>query len=292
MDEATLERFAKELAAVVACNESCRGAPKFCSPREIAKAAAAFAQLGRVAIISGFYIPAAKAPETDGPGGAAVLARAFLKEGRSCEIWTDALCLDVMRAGARAAGCPEDIAREAPSSLDGAAPEGIIFIERPGRAADGRYYNFRKQDISRWTAPLDSFAYEAASRGIVTAGIGDGGNEAGMGNFRKGLCALLPDYVSCLSVVRTDFSIAADISNMGAYALALALSLVWGRMRGIERGDETKILEAVVSAGAVDGISGRRETSVDGFKAAVLEKKVSLLNALRRRYAGLGISGS
>lgn len=292
VNEALFESFAKELTALVARDEAGRGASKLSSPRELIRAASAFAPLRKLAVVSGFYVPAAGAPETDGPGGAAILARAFQREGRVCEIWTDARCIEVIAECAKAAGCAENTARIAPASLKERAPDGIIFVERLGRAADGRYYNFKKQDISEWTAPLDALADEAAGLGIHTIGIGDGGNEAGMGNFYAELCALLPGYAACLSVVRAEFALTADVSNWGAYALAGALSFVWGVRRGIEPGEETKMLEAAARAGAADGISGRCETSVDGFCAAALEKKIAELDALSKKYAALRAAGN
>ena len=292
VNEALFESFAKELTALVARDEAGRGASKLSSPRELMRAASAFAPLRKLAVVSGFYVPAAGAPETDGPGGAAILARAFQREGRECEIWTDARCIEVIAECAKAAGCAENTARIAPASLKERAPDGIIFVERLGRAADGRYYNFKKQDISEWTAPLDALADEAAGLGIHTIGIGDGGNEAGMGNFYTELCALLPGYAACLSVVRAEFALTADVSNWGAYALAEALSFVWGVRRGIEPGEETKMLEAAARAGAADGISGRCETSVDGFCAAALEQKIAELDALSKKYAALRAAGN
>ena len=292
VNEALFESFAKELTALVARDEAGRGASKLSSPRELMRAASAFAPLRKLAVVSGFYVPAAGAPETDGPGGAAILARAFQREGRECEIWTDARCIEVIAECAKAAGCAENTARIVPASLKERAPDGIIFVERLGRAVDGRYYNFKKQDISEWTAPLDALADEAAGLGIHTIGIGDGGNEAGMGNFYDELRALLPDYAACLSVVRAEFALTADVSNWGAYALAEALSFVWGVRRGIEPGEETKMLEAAARAGAADGISGRCETSVDGFCAAALEKKIAELDALSKKYAALRAAGN
>ena len=292
VNEALFESFAKELTALVARDEAGRGASKLSSPRELMRAASAFAPLRNLAVVSGFYVPAAGAPETDGPGGAAILARAFQREGRVCEIWTDARCIEVIAECAKAAGCAKNTARIAPASLKERSPDGIIFVERLGRAADGRYYNFKKQDITEWTAPLDALADEAAGLGIHTIGIGDGGNEAGMGNFYAELCALLPGYAACLSVVRSEFALTADVSNWGAYALAEALSFVWGVRRGIEPGEETKMLEAAARAGAADGISGRCETSVDGFCAAALEKKIAELDALSKKYAALRAAGN
>ena len=172
VDEAMFERFAKELTEAVAGDEAGRGASKLSSPRELMRAASAFAPLRKVSVVSGFYVPAAGAPETDGPSGAAILARAFQRAGRECEIWTDGRCIEVLAECAEAAGCAENTVRIAPASLTEDAPDGIIFVERLGRAANGRYYNFRKQDITEWTAPLDALLDEAAELGIHTIGIG------------------------------------------------------------------------------------------------------------------------
>ncbi|MFQ5426032.1 MAG: glutamate cyclase domain-containing protein, partial [Gaiellales bacterium] len=51
-----------------------------------------------------------------------------------------------------------------------------------GRAADGRYYSMSARDLGGHTAPIDGWFLSSPERGIVTAAIGDGGNEIGMGN--------------------------------------------------------------------------------------------------------------
>ena len=213
-----------------------------------------------------------------------MLARAFYREGRESEIWTDELCLSVMRAAAAAAGYPRRLVRTAPPRLADESPDGLIFTERLGHAEDGGYYNFRKIDISAWTPPLDELAAEAKERGIPTLGIGDGGNEVGMGNFHEELKRLLPAYASCLCTVRTDYALAVDVSNWGAYALTAALSFMWGNWRGPEAGEELAMLKAVKERGAVDGISRLPELTVDGFDIATQDKIISSLNELWELY--------
>ena len=278
------EAYAKKLISIVSRDRGGRGVSKLCRPEDWQRAAAAFAPLKRVAVVSGFYIPGADAPETDGPGGAVMLARAVYREGRESEIWTDELCLSVMRAAAAAAGYPRRLVRTAPPRLADESPDGLIFTERLGRAEDGGYYNFRKIDISAWTPPLDELAAEAKERGIPTLGIGDGGNEVGMGNFHEELKRLLPAYASCLCTVRTDYALAVDVSNWGAYALTAALSFMWGNWRGPEAGEELAMLKAVKELGAVDGISRLPELTVDGFDIATQDKIISSLNELWELY--------
>ena len=54
-------------------------------------------------------------------------------------------------------------------------------------------------------------------------GIGDGGNEVGMGKVRQQVMQHIPNGEKIASSVCTDQLIAAGVSNWGAYALAAAL---------------------------------------------------------------------
>lgn len=271
--------FGEALTSAVASGRSGRGVSGLCSPEYWSAAAEQFAGLNRVAIVSGFYVPAAEAAETDGPGGAVILARAFLDQGIEVNIWTDSLCVGVIKSCAAAVGFPLDLVTvpESDEILDSYLPSGVLFVERLGRAMDGKYYNIAKRDISSWTAPLDGLALLSSVRGIKTLGIGDGGNEIGMGCFYDKLSGLLPDYSNCLSVVKTDIALPVDVSNWGAYAFAAALSLRWGVWRGHEKNEEAAMLEALRNSGAVDGISLSKDMSVDGFPLSVHESVVANL---------------
>ena len=165
MNEALFESFAKELTALVARDEAGRGASKLSSPRELMRAASAFDPLRKLAVVSGFLRPSSRRAGDGRPRRRGDTCAGLQREGRECEIWTDARCIEVIAECAKAAGCAENTARIAPASLKERAPDGIIFVERLGRAADGRYYNFKKQDISEWTASLDALADEGGGPG-------------------------------------------------------------------------------------------------------------------------------
>lgn len=248
-------------------------------------AANEFFDCKRVAVVSGFYVPAVGAAETDGPGGAVILARAFLNQGIEANIWTDSLCVAAVKSCAEAVGFPTELVKipDANEILTSYKPSGVLFVERLGRAADGKYYNIAKKDISDWTVPLDGLALLCAAQGIKTLGIGDGGNEAGMGCFYEKLSTMLPGYLNCLSVIKTDMALPVDVSNWGAYALTAALSLKWGVWRGHMENEEAAMLEALRGCGAVDGISLSRGLSVDGFPLSVHESVVSNLLGLWRQ---------
>jgi len=106
-----------------------------------------------------------------------------------------------------------------------------------------------------------------------------------MGNFMQELYGILPEYKTCLSVVRTDIAIPVDVSNWGCYALVAAMSYVWGIWRGHRDDDERAMLETLRSFGVVDGISMKPELSVDGFPLPVHESVISKLHNIWLKYA-------
>jgi hypothetical protein len=280
-------KFAEALVKAVASDRAGRRVSTLCRPDDFADAAEILAPLERVAVVSGFYVPKAGAPETDGPGGAAVLAMALRKMGKESRIWSDSLCIDSIRACADALGLPPEISQTASGSelLDEFCPDGVIFTERLGRAADGRYYNMASLDITEWTPPLDTIAFDCAERGIKSVGIGDGGNEVGMGKLGTELKELLPDYADCLSVVPVDAAISCDVSNWGAYALTAALSALAGKWCGHEPDGESAMLAALSDCGAVDGTTAESARSVDGFSEEVQRAIVSELFGLWRHFS-------
>jgi hypothetical protein len=265
------------LTRTVASGRTSRGPSSLCDDNLWQGAVDLISQSDFIAVVSGFYVPSASAPETDGPSGAVVLARAIARTGRRVEIWTDALCLRCMRICAETIGFPGGSVLDA-TNLDAEtnAPELLVYVERLGRAGDGRYYNMRKEDITEWTAPLDSFALRG---GIPVLAVGDGGNEVGMGAIRKPLSEIMPDYAGCLCSVTADICLPVDVSNWGAYALTAALSAVSGSWLGQTADEELSMLEAMRACGAVDGVSKRSGLSVDGLGPEV---QLEIRDALER----------
>ncbi len=255
------------LTKIVASGRTSRGPSAFCDDPLWQDAVDLLAQATSVAIVSGFYIPSVSAPETDGPTGAAVLARALARMGRETEIWTDGLCLNCMRCCAETIGFSAEHVLDATTfDLTTGHPALLVYIERPGRATDSRYYNMKKEDISDWTAPLDSFAIRGD---IPVLAVGDGGNETGMGAIYESLCKRVPDYANCLCVVGADVCLPVDVSNWGAYALVAAMSSLEGEWLGQTAQEERAMLETLRACGAVDGVSKRSALSVDGLDIEV-----------------------
>ncbi|NXK97882.1 GLUCM protein, partial [Formicarius rufipectus] len=103
----------------------------------------------------------------------------------------------------------------------------LIAIERAGMAADGNYYNARKVNIKHLVDPIDELFLAAQTiPGVTTTGVGDGGNELGMGKVKDAVKKHIKngDVIAC--DVEADFTVVAGVSNWGGYAIACALYLL------------------------------------------------------------------
>jgi hypothetical protein len=147
----------------------------------------------------------------------------------------------------------------------------LVFIERSGPARDGKHYTMRGRDTSR---ELDQhivrFVASLGTASIPTIGIGDGGNEIGMGKIPHEIVAKhIPngDLIHCR--VPTDHLIVAGVSNWGAYALAAGVYVLRGLKPPADLFDpdrEREILEVMVREGPlVDGVTGQQTATVDGL---------------------------
>jgi len=147
----------------------------------------------------------------------------------------------------------------------------LISIERCAAAADGLYRNMRDLDISDQTAKVDSLF----NMHEKTIGIGDGGNEIGLGNVIDGV-EKSETLVSYPAVSKVSELIIASVSNWGGYGLLAALSIATGKNILPTVDEDTERISNMVDLGAVDGFSGEQINKVDGFNltenAALLEK--------------------
>ena len=248
-----------------------RGASTLCRPDFWEVARRLLVRASRVSIVTGFHIQKVNAPETDGPPGAVVLGRALERLGKRAVLCTDQRNYACLKACSRSAEGPTVVCVDVPERVEGGA-DLLVFIERPGHATDGRYYDMRGTDVSGVVAPLDLAVESALIRGVPVLGIGDGGNEAGMGLLYEPLSALLPHYAPCLSRVSATVCLPVDVSNWGAYALTAVLSAFYRRWVGLGEDEEAVLLKALAEAGAVDGVSGERGLTVDGASLTRLDQ--------------------
>jgi hypothetical protein len=152
-----------------------------------------------------------------------------------------------------------------------------VAIERPGRARDGAYRNMRGGDVGAWNPPIDELFVRP--RRATTVGVGDGGNEVGMGNVRARLVRhgdALAGRIA--STVRVDHLVVAGVSNWGAYGIVAHLGARAGRPLLHTPDEERRMVEACVAAGACDGVTRKREPTVDGLPLEAHAALVTLLS--------------
>jgi hypothetical protein len=250
-----------------------------------AQAARALRRAKRVVLTTGFSVGPGM-PETDGPPGTASLGRALRSLGAAVTYITDAAALPPLQAALGALGEPTqivtfhaagDAALTARRLLAEHAPTHLISVERPGRTGAGDYLSMRGESVREWNAPLDALFLEA-SRRVVTVGVGDGGNEIGMGALRARLVRAGPRIRQAATVVAARHVVVAGVSNWGAYGIVVELARLVRRPLLHTGDEERRMIEACVKAGAVDGITWKHEATVD---ALPVEAHVGMVELLR-----------
>jgi len=225
----------------------------------------------RVLIVTGFPIPPENVPETDGPPGALAIYRAISELGGNAEILTQDRVSRAMKPFVKALSLR--FVREP----DVSSYDLVIFIETPGRAGDGNHYSMSGLPVGGET--FDRVAEDAKTYGVPTIGIGDGGNEIGMGKLRDLVARHIPLGERIASVVETDELILSAVSNWGAYGLIAEASIELGRNL-LAEWEEAFVVRLLAENGLVDGVTKKNEPTVDGISLSVHTAMVELLKRL------------
>ncbi|WP_454764099.1 LWXIA domain-containing protein [Cupriavidus campinensis] len=257
-----------------------RGLREFYMPGGAQRAAASLESGENVMLLTGFSVDKGM-PETDGPPGTAELGRALRLRGKQVTYVVDSANKPILEAILREMGEPLDNIKvfdvpvgdaKAPARalLDAIRPDRVMAIELPSRSVDGTKNNMRGLVIDGFNPAIDEILLQANAReGVETLGVGDGGNEVGMGGL-KGLIPLAKNGKPMAAEVTADHVVTASVSNWAAYGVA-ALMLKRGNMidRFQSPGELRRVLQAAADAGAVDGVSRERVPTVDGFSTDV-----------------------
>ncbi|KAM8915240.1 D-glutamate cyclase, mitochondrial isoform 3-T3 [Spinachia spinachia] len=266
-----------------------------------------------VAITTGFPTHHMQSPpdETDGPPGAIAMATMLLSLGKQVTMVMDRRALEMNQAIIDEAVSTGVLKNAIPivtfeeSSPDSALHflchhgdpkkpryDHLVAIERSGRAEDGNYYNMRGVNVKHLVDPIDNLFLAAKDiPGISTTGIGDGGNELGMGGLRDKVRTMMPNGGLIACDVPADYAITAGVSNWGGYAVACGLYLLHTcpshqryRLRGLAAEQTTpqeqlqdwtanlpsvdkeeSILSTLVRFGIRSGKTGNLAMEVDGL---------------------------
>jgi hypothetical protein len=233
--------------------------------------------------------------ETDGPVGAAVLARALILafDVRVVLVTEDAhlapvaAVADVINNELMGLGKDSPVSTACfPLGIEGGRevasalmheyrPRAVVFVERDGPNKEGYFHGVRgdcrnPEDVGH----VYLLAELARRSGVLTVGVGDGGNEVGFGAVRDAITAVHPlgakshagHASGVVTVTATDVVVSASVSNWGAYGIAAALAAQVENIRVLHYQElEHRLIEATVNAGARDGATSRAEVAVDGI---------------------------
>lgn len=294
-----------------------------------AEALAAGLSPGRIAMIATGWLDrphvSLDIAETDGPPGAAVLARALhVAFGAIPFLFVEEQIVGPMTAVVHAAGLrcvspeqalaarggsgalhaaavialPSDRARAEALAEDMLARFDVgafVAIEKGGENRRGRIRTSRGADTTDALGKADALLEACRARGIASVGIGDGGNEIGMGLIHDRLAGRLRNSLGAdgtsddgvLPHQPVDALVAATVSNWGAYGVAAALAVLLRNPDILHSTEmEEAILRASAAAGFIDGVSGYVGPTADGLPLGVHLSVVRLL----RTFVGDGVN--
>ncbi|MEO3386392.1 glutamate cyclase domain-containing protein [Mesorhizobium sp. CAU 1741] len=244
--------------------------------------------------------------ETDGPMGAAAVARALdigigakpvmISETRNMGPVIGSV-EGIGLAIADEADFPKrggvTVAREMPLGLEAGAtfvdaifaefsPRAIVFVEKGGPGISGNFHSLlgtaRDPDDM---ACAHLLVEEAKKRGVLTIGVGDGGNEIGYGKIRDAITKIQPHGPKVGTVTETDILISTAVSNWGGYGIAAALAGLLGNPDVIHSvDDEYRMLDRCIAAGAMDGLLMRVVPYVDGTSTPVQGAMITMLREI------------
>jgi hypothetical protein len=182
--------------------------------------------------------------------------------------------------------------KEGKRILDELKPSAVITVEKMGRNEKNVYHTARGNDIGMYTAKIDLLVEEAQKREILTIGIGDLGNEIGLGsvaNVVKKAIGPLGEKCHCgcgggiVTKVGTEIPIMATMSNWGGYGVSACLAALLGKKEVLHSTMiEKRMIEASVRAGTRDGATVGPTLSSDGVSLEGNQATVQLLHEIIR----------
>lgn len=258
--------------------------------------------------------------ENDGPIGTAALGRAVTYGlGARMIAVTEAEMVPVVTAACRAAGLnvltEDDLANaprppfrmneyclviplpiddkaneeEARRIFDRYGPKALIAIEKNGPNADGKYCMVDGVDNSDCVAKAGRLFEQARARNVLTIGIGDRGNEIGLGTIGEVPRRILPHGEQATDSTIVDVVVTATVSNWGASGIAAVLAALLDKPEIFYGPDvEARIVERCMDHGCLDGFTGRPILQADGMSLAAHIGVNALLNELVRAPAARG----
>jgi len=276
-----------------------------------------------VVILTGYYFPKIfPKGETDGPVGAAALAHAISKGlGAATLVLCEKQCLEPVRASFEAIGLTERPIEEAvcnplsfaidtfPTDNDPQAmiedrteeifsvvkPKAIAAIEKTGVNAKGVPHRIVGERITDGRLCAEPLIRRANRSGVLTIGVGDRGNELGLGlvadgtrQYAKyGAVCTCPCQGGVAAADVVDVTVVASVSNWGAYGIAAMLATILGNENVLHDPEtEVRVIEACYRAGSHDGAFYDNRPWVDGLPARINSEIIDIMGTIVRMAIG------
>jgi len=164
----------------------------------------------------------------------------------------------------------EEAKLQSTKMLSDICPAALISIELPGANKEYKYHDSAAREIpTESVMKADEVFKEGKRRGILTIGIGDGGNELGMANAAPVIEKYLKDGEMIAPVTTVDKLVVSCISNWGALGLAACIVAVTGKSEVFDHIDIVRITNCLVDEGAVDGLTAYVDPKNDGASQKV-----------------------
>jgi len=252
--------------------------------------------------------------EADGPVGAAALARALCIAFDATPVFlTEVANMTRTRQLSEAMGMevlehrlakttpfkstiyplpidPNRAQREAQRLLDETDPVAVIAIEKPAPGTNGHYHTGVGLQVSDVVGKVNFVFEEARRRGVWTVGMGDGGNEVGMGNILDSVRRVVPTGEKIGATVETDLLVVGAVANWASYGVEACIAAALHAPEVLHSAqEEARLQEAAARAGLIDPASGWATGWVDGTpplcSASMLEllRQMVELRIMRKR---------
>jgi hypothetical protein len=179
--------------------------------------------------------------------------------------------------------------KEANRILDEMNPKAAISIERPGRNEKGFYHMANGRSITDFVAKIDELFEGVGERGGLTIGIGDLGNELGMGILKEATKRTIfygeKCRCGCGGGIGTSYpaeaTIFGAISDDAAYAFLACLAYLLCQPEILHSTEmENRILGEACNRGAIDGPSGWRSPSIDYLDVKIHNHQIELMREI------------
>lgn len=255
-----------------------------------------------VIIGTGFLIAPSMKIETDGPVAAALLARMvslldavpIIVAEENCYSAIEPACIaaelntyyDIEQAAKvhhSVALVPMPQGAEAQKVIDkllALKPSVMLCEEHPGKGKDGKYYSALAKELP-WAAPVDDLFEAVRKQGGLTIGIGDLGNEAGLGFAKPEIEEIVPRGAVITAEGTCDCPIIATITEFGCYAFIAAVQAIT-EIKGLLQTPELTeiVLRAAITGGSVEGCFGRVIPAIDMVDVSYVKSYVHMLECI------------